>query len=73
VIICRKTPQNEVEDLIRQIQEKLSKTKYSASIGYSYSVDGKKPVNEMLRESDENMYAAKAKYYSDTRTDRRRR
>ena len=73
VIICRKTPQNEVEDLIRQIQEKLSKTKYSGSIGYSYSVDGKKPVNEMLRESDENMYAAKAKYYSDTRTDRRRR
>ena len=73
VIICRKTPQNEVEDLIRQIQEKLSKTKYSGSIGYSYSVDGKKPVNEMLRESDENMYAAKAKYYSDSRTDRRRR
>jgi len=27
----------------------------------------------MLRESDTEMYSAKAKYYSDTRTDRRRR
>lgn len=73
VIICRKTSQSEVEDLIQQIREKLSKTNYSSSIGYSYAENGNKSVNEMLRESDENMYAAKAKYYSDTHTDRRRR
>jgi len=73
IIICRKTPQGEVEDLIGQIREKIARTNYSGSIGYSCSEDGKKSVNEMLRESDENMYAAKAKYYSDTHTDRRRR
>ena len=73
VIICRKASRSEVEGLIEQIQGSLSKTKYSSAIGYSYSEDGKKSVNEMLRESDTEMYSAKAKYYSDTRTDRRRR
>lgn len=73
VIICRKASRSDVENLIEQIQGKMAKTKYSSAIGYSYSEDGKKSVNEMLRESDGNMYAAKAKYYSDTRTDRRRR
>ena len=30
-------------------------------------------ISEMLKESDVNMYAEKAKYYSDIRRDRRRR
>lgn len=73
VIICRKTPQSEVIDLIRRIREKLSKTEYSGAIGYSCTENVKKPIDEMLKESDENMYAEKAKYYSDTRMDRRKR
>lgn len=73
VIICRKTSESEVAGLIGRIQEKLSKTEYSSSFGYSCAGKGKKPVSEMLKESDEIMYAAKAKYYSDARKDRRKR
>ena len=73
VIICRKTSRDKVADLIERMQEKLSKTQYSSSVGYSYAEGGKKTVNEMLKESDENMYAEKAKYYSDVRKDRRKR
>ena len=73
VVICRKTPQSEVTGLIERLQARISKTGYSSSIGYSYTENGKKSVNDLLKESDEHMYAEKAKYYSDARTDRRKR
>jgi len=73
VIICRNTSQRETADLVERIQQKISKTKYSSSIGYCCAGNEKKPVSEMLRESDQNMYAEKAKYYSDARKDRRNR
>ena len=73
VIICRDTSENEVADLIDRIQKKISETEYSSSIGYSYSENRKKAINEMLRESDQKMYEQKAKYYSDVRKNRRKR
>ena len=73
VVICRNTTESEVTDLIGRIQKKISGTKYSSSIGYSYSGGKTKAINDMLMESDQNMYAEKAKYYSDARKDRRRR
>ena len=73
VIICRKASKDEVTALIEHIRERIAKTEYSSSIGYSYAGNGKKSINEMLKESDENMYADKAKYYSDARKDRRKR
>ena len=73
VILCRKTTEDEVTDLIRRIQERIAKTPYTSSIGYHYAGTGKKSVSDMLKKSDEHMYAEKAKYYSDARMDRRRR
>jgi hypothetical protein len=73
VILCRKAAENEVTDLIRRIQERIAKTPYTSSIGYHYAGTGKKSISDMLKKSDEHMYAEKAKYYSDARMDRRRR
>jgi hypothetical protein len=62
-----------VEELIGRIQKKLSETEYTSAAGYCYEGNGKKSISEMLKKSDEKMYAEKAKYYSNTKTDRRRR
>ena len=73
VIICRKTSQQELKELIERIEHNVAETKYFCSIGYSYSPDGKKSMEEMLKESDEMMYAAKAHFYEEQGKDRRRR
>ena len=70
IIICRKTAQDELERLIANIRRNVSKTKYSCSIGYSYS-NKPKDIEAMIKESDEMMYLDKAKYYSDKKIDRR--
>ncbi len=72
VIICRRMPQDEVEALTARIREKVAETAYSSSVGYSCRGTVKKSVDEMLKESDADMYADKARYYSDARRDRRR-
>ncbi len=73
VIVCRQMQEAEVAGLIERIKEKMAETKYSSSIGYSCRGNRKIPVSEMLKESDADMYAEKAKYYSNSRMDRRRR
>ena len=65
VILCRKARQDEMMDLIRRIETNVSETKYHCSVGYSYSPDGKKPVDDMLKESDMMMYAMKERFYKE--------
>lgn len=72
VIMCRKTSEKDLKELIERIERNVGETKYFCSVGYSYSPDGKKPVEEMLKESDEMMYAAKARFYEERGRDRRR-
>ena len=63
VIVCRKTSEEDVKDLVRKIEENIAKTKYSCSIGYSYHNEGTIKLADLLRESDENMYSCKADFY----------
>lgn len=63
VVVCRKIPEDEVIKLTERIHEAVNATKYSCSIGYSYSADGKKSLDELLSESDANMYTEKQLYY----------
>ena len=63
VIICRRTSESEVKYLLERIEKNVSGTIYSCATGYSYSPDGDKTIDEMLKESDEMMYAKKAQYY----------
>lgn len=65
VVVCRKNSEDEVIALTKRIHDEVRSTKYSCSIGYSYSADGKKPIDELLSESDANMYAEKQVYYKE--------
>ncbi len=66
VIVCRRSKEEEIKKLTENIRSTVSQTKYSCSIGYSYSSDGQKTIEEMLKESDEMMYADKDEYYKKT-------
>ncbi|MBR6916577.1 MAG: GGDEF domain-containing protein [Clostridia bacterium] len=73
VILCRKTSEAETAELIKRIEHNVGETKYHCAIGYSYSADGKKSVDDMLKESDVMMYDAKARYYRENGIERRKR
>ena len=71
LIVCRKTSQEEVMDIVEQIRKSVSETPYSVAIGYSFNLEGNKSISDLLKESDEMMYKEKAEYYMET-GDRRR-
>ena len=62
-IVCRKTSEEEVIQLIDRIHEYVGKTKYTISIGYSYQKGGFANLDELLKLSDERMYKDKAEFY----------
>jgi len=64
VIICRRATEDDVNILIDRIRKNVSKTKYKCAIGYSYDPNGADSIDEMLKESDEKMYADKAAFYA---------
>ena len=65
VIICYKTSEQEVKDLIERINTNVGTTKYSCSVGYSYVSDGSKTIDKMLTESDGMMYIEKSNHYKE--------
>ena len=66
IIVCRKTSKEEVLDIVNQISSSVAETKYSCAIGYSFNLEGDKPVSDLLKESDEMMYKEKDKYYQES-------
>ena len=64
VIICRWASEDDVKALIDRIRKNVSKTKYKCAIGYSYAPNGAAAIDEMLKESDEKMYADKSAFYA---------
>lgn len=70
VILCRKTSEDELKELIKRLEKSVGETKYFCAIGYSYSGDGKKSVEDMLRESDMMMYDVKEQFYKERGTKR---
>jgi len=71
MIVCRKTSKEELNNVVERIKKNVSDTKYSCSIGYSFAINGEKTLSDMIKESDEMMYADKARFYSDSSKDRR--
>ncbi|MBO4283221.1 MAG: diguanylate cyclase [Clostridia bacterium] len=63
VIVCRRISHLETAQLVERIEKNVAETKYSCSIGYSYSLDGAKTVDELLKESDNMMYEEKARFH----------
>ena len=72
IIICRKTSEEEVIQLVDRIRKNVADTDYSVSIGYSLNLDGSKNAEELLKESDQMMYVEKEKYYHESGKDRRK-
>ena len=72
VILCRRCSSDDLAQLVERLRRSVAETPYSCSIGCSEIAGGAKPVSEMLRESDEMMYAEKARHYADAGRDRRK-
>ncbi len=72
VILCRKTSREDVAELVKRIEHNVGETQYRCAVGYSYSAGGEKTVEDLLRESDVMMYAAKERYYAESGKDRRK-
>ena len=72
VIICRKSNEEDVLELVERIRKLVGETKYSCSIGYSFNFEGNKSIDDLLTESDAMMYDDKEKYYRETGKDRRK-
>jgi diguanylate cyclase (GGDEF)-like protein len=68
VIIGVRSNEKEIKELIERIEKNVSETRYHCAIGYSYKAGGDGDIDEMLKESDEMMYANKAKYYSEQKS-----
>lgn len=73
VIVCRKTSEAELKELVEEIRQRVSQTKYSCSIGYCYDPSPAKDLEAMVKVSDEMMYADKADFYSKSNNNRRLR
>lgn len=71
-IICRKTSKEALDELIKRIEDNVKETKYTCSIGYSYSSDGEKGIDKMLKEADVMMYEEKERYYIESGRNRRK-
>ncbi len=65
MIVCRKCSLDEVNQLVDRINKLVAETPYSCSIGYSYCNDGSKSIDQLVKESDDMMYKAKAKHYEE--------
>ena len=59
VIVCRKTSEEEVVALVKRIEEYIPETNYSCSIGYSYHDECTIKLEDLLKESDKQMYSNK--------------
>ena len=71
LVTCRKNTKEEVMSLVDRIKSNVAETQYSCSIGYCFNGNGDLAPEDMLRISDEMMYADKSRYYQKTGIDRR--
>ena len=72
VIVCRQNTREEVLELVERIRKNVAETKYHCAIGYGFNEDGSKSIDALLKESDDMMYAEKARFYAESGNDRRK-
>ena len=61
-----------VKEILERMKTMIAEAGYSVSVGYAMREGRDDTVAEILRRSDEKMYADKAEYYRENRHDRRR-
>jgi len=72
VFICRKCSEKDVLAFVERMKKHVSETKFTCSVGYALRTDVSQTVDEILKISDEMMYAAKAEHYVKSGERRRR-
>jgi len=72
VILFIRQDEETVGKTVEQIKAGVSRAGYSISAGYAMKTDGR-DLNDVLHESDRNMYSEKAEYYQQSGRDRRAR
>lgn len=72
IIVCWRESKSDVLELVERIRHSVAETPYTCSIGYCYRSDPSQTIDEMLKESDEKMYAEKELHYLQTKNNRRR-
>ena len=70
VILFIRQTKEAVEQVIQRVNDAVTNAGYSVSIGYILK-EKDQNLDDALRESDQNMYAEKAKYYQQNGRDRR--
>ena len=65
MILCRRTTEYELEQLVSRIRANLKECAYSCSVGSCYRGE-KMSVEDLIRTSDERMYMEKDAYYEST-------
>jgi diguanylate cyclase (GGDEF)-like protein len=72
VVIFLQQDEASIRKALQQAKEDVAKAGYSLSVGYAMKTAGR-DMEELLHESDQNMYKDKSEYYRQNGMDRRRR
>lgn len=71
IIVCYRTSEGELLELLSKIRDNVSKTNYSCSIGYALKENQDNDIDRIIKISDKMMYQDKAKYYESQGIERR--
>ena len=70
-ILAVNSSEEDIKETIDNFNEKISKTSYYCSVGYSYRGDENKSFAEMNKEAEKKMYKAKDEFYRNSPFERR--
>lgn len=70
-ILAVNSSEEDIKETIANFNEKLSKTSYYCSVGYSYRGNESKSFDEMNKEAEKRMYKAKDEFYKNSPFERR--
>lgn len=72
LILADNTTEKEIVNAIDLFKEKLGKTKYYCSVGYSFKKDKNMSFDELIKEAEICMYKEKNKFYNNSPFERRK-
>ena len=72
VVIANNMKEDAVREIVDEIKEDLSKTKYTCSIGLAFRNDKNTSLQDLIRQAEKAMYVDKSEYYKTSQIERRK-
>ena len=72
LIIVINLSKDVIDGRVAQIKAELARTKFSASIGIAYRTDKNKTIEDLIKESEQQMYVQKEEFYKHSKFERRK-